>query len=178
MFEKRLETWVDKHTHGIWIQLSKTTQGHIPASERFCLGAVLNTPFAGFYSFQTVKLLHSLFSNFCYPCTTCVHTNVEAAVLYFVLIANCFSKSCFNIHGILTHTSHCPAALLLNKWHWFFQSLQIIASVFMSHKQRSFGHFEPRGIPSSQPHQCYYSATCVIHCYKCNRNKYPTWHGP
>lgn len=31
-----------------------------------------------------------------------VHSNVEATVLHFNLIASCFSKSFFNIHGILT----------------------------------------------------------------------------
>lgn len=141
------------------------------------MGAILNIRFAGLYSFYIVKLLHSLFSNFCYPCTTCVHTNVEAEVLHFILIANCFSKACFNIHGILTHTIHCPATLLLSKGNWFSQTLQIITSVFMSHKAQSFEDFQPRRILTFQPCQQYYSASCFLCCHKCNRNKYPSWYG-
>lgn len=111
-----------------------------------------------------MKLLHSLFNNFCYPCTTYVHTNVQVAVLHFILIASCFPKSCFNIHGILTHAIHCPATLLLNKGNWLSQTLQIIPSVFMSHKEQSFEDFEPRGILTFQTCKCCYSASCVIRC--------------
>lgn len=117
-----------------------------------------------------MKLLQSLFSNFCNACTTHVRAAVEAAGLHFILIHKCFSKPCFNTHGVLTLFS---TALLFSEQNWFFQTAQIITPRVMSYQERAFEDFEPRGKPEFLVSAS--TASCVTHCHKGGSIKCPGW---